>query len=212
MPIPVYTQDAPAITAAKASGITPQTTAPQSAAPGTAPAPAPATTTANPSKTSPAYPQAQPAHGIVPAPTNAAGQPTVPASNYNPFPNPTPTSTYQPEWEEEKDEGPPTPQPGAVPAPPGGVKSSLPPPPKLGEKYVPPAADPSQQAQPQPQSAAYRTMPPQMGYTPPNSTYQPATMSTVQASTPSRTYGAPLSYNSPAVAEDEVERLEHPPG
>lgn len=212
MPIPVYTQDAPATTAAKASGITPQTAAPQSAAPVTAPAAAPATTTATPSKTSPAYPEAQPAQGIVPAPTNAAGQPTGPASNHNPLPNPTPTKTYQPEWEEEKDEGPPAPQPGAVPVPPGGAKSSLPPPPKVGEKYVPPVPAPSQQAQPQPQPAANRTMPPQMGYAPPNSTYQPATMSTVQASTPSRTYGAPLSYNSPAVGGGEDERLEHPPG
>lgn len=204
MPIPVYTQDPPATSAAKADGITPKTAAPQSNAPVTAPATNPATTTAVPSEKSPSYPQAQPAHGIVPAPTNAYGHPTGPASNYTPLPpTPTPTQTTQ------QYDGPPSPQPGAVPVPPGGGASStisnLPPPPKVGEKYVPPAPAPAQAPQ------LVRTMPPQFCYAPPNSTYQPATMSTVPSTTPSQTYGAPLSYHSPRVGGDN-DRLDHPPG
>lgn len=200
MPIPVYTQDAAPTSAAKVDGITPKTAAALSNASVTAPAPNPATTTAIPHNTSPPYPQAQPGLHIMPAPTNAYGEPTGPASNYTPLPpNPTPTQITQ-------SDGPPAPQPGAVPVPPGGgARCNLPPPPKVGEKYVPPT---SVQA---PQPTAHRMMPPQFGYAPPNSTYQPATMSTVPSTVPSQSYPAPLPYNSPVVGGND-DRLEHPPG
>ena len=129
-PVPIYTQSP--ITAAKPSGVTPQTAAAGEANPASAQQqqqpPPPPTTTADASQ---GYPAAEPgARPSMPAPTG-----TVSSQRYAPV-QPTPTT-------KEADSGPPPPQPGAVPVPPGGrttttSSSSLPPPPKAGEKYQPP--------------------------------------------------------------------------
>lgn len=195
MRIPVYTNNP--INAAKADGITPKTADTPSSALATAPAPAPApaTTTLMPMLTS-SFTPAQPGVAPVPAPTDSRGQPTRPATNYTPSPlTPTPTQVQQ-------YDGPPPPQPGAAPQLPGHATSKLPPPPKSGEKYVSPSQSPETRTQ---------AMPAQMRYGSLASAYQPPSMSTAQASTPSQTYPTPLAYHSPAVGSDE-DRLEHPPG
>ncbi|KAF4468316.1 hypothetical protein FALBO_4799 [Fusarium albosuccineum] len=107
-PVPIYT--ASPITAAKPSGITPQTARPEDPeASAGAPQSADSITSA--------YPAAQPgARPSMPAPTGAP----QPSANIQP----TPTRTAV-------DVSPPAPQPGAVPTPPSG--GHLPPPPKAGE-------------------------------------------------------------------------------
>lgn len=120
--IPVYTQ-AP-INAAKASGTSPQTTAPSSQTTS-----GPSTTTAVPTSS---YPPAQPGAAAFPAPTATA-------QRYAPV-QPTPTT--------KADADSPAPQPGAVPTPLG--KSSLPPPPKAGETYHPQQTAAPTQQQPYP--------------------------------------------------------------
>jgi len=191
--IPVYTQSP--ISTAKADGITPKTAAPPSGTTTSAPAANPATTTAAASTTS-SYPAAKPGAYPAPAPTNFSGQPTGPAHNYIPSP-PTPTKTTG-------DDGPPAPQPGAVPVAPSSIRSNLPPPPKAGEKYLPPA----------PQTASPQPYLPQMGYSSPSTIYQPPTSSTVTASTPSRSYPVAVPTQSLYVVDNVAPRtsFEHPPG
>jgi hypothetical protein len=174
--IPVYTQSP--ISAAKASGRTSQTATPQSSTSISATA----TTTA--SSTS-SYPPAQPGSAAFPAPTSAAQQRYAPLQ---------PTRTTKP------DEGPATPQPGAVPTP--ISRSTIPPPPKAGESYHPP-----QQTEGSVQPRAY---PPQMSIPPPTSAYraQPLTSSTTTSTSASILY--PVGIPS---ADDPPRRsLEHPPG
>lgn len=165
-PIPVYSK-AP-INAAKAAAVNPQTAESQSGA--SPPAPVSTTTSATSS-----YPAAQPGAVAFPGPT-AAPQRHTPM-----YPSPTTNTAEQ---------GPPAPQPGAVPTP--LHKNTLPPPPKAGETYNPPAP----------------TMPPQMAIPPPTSAYgsqQPTSTST----------SGQMSYpiGIPAQAEVQTRRsLEHPPG
>ncbi|KAE9379253.1 hypothetical protein N431DRAFT_155047 [Stipitochalara longipes BDJ] len=92
--IPVYTQSP--INAAKATGITPQTTTPQGHPPSSNPIPAAVTT----STSSSTYPSAQPGAASGPGPTFA---PQLPLQ-------PTPTTR-------ETTDNPPQPQPGGLPTP-----------------------------------------------------------------------------------------------
>jgi hypothetical protein len=179
--IPVYTQSP--INASKATGTTPQTTAPQGQTSPSAPNPAPTQTTT--SSTSP-YPPARPG-ATVPAPT-AAAQRYVPLQ-------PTPTTKTEVE-------GPPPPQPGAVPMPPH--RSQIPPPPKAGESYHPP----QQTAAP---ASGVRQYPPQMSIPAPSNTYggQPPHSSTSTTNTASASYPVAI----PAAEYEAPRRsLEHPPG
>ncbi|KAM9882068.1 hypothetical protein VDGL01_03819 [Verticillium dahliae] len=115
-PVPIYASSP--ITAAKASGVTPQTAGSDSAAAkSSGPAPTPTTPQA--------YPAAQP--GATPRLPKQTG---APSASYLP-----PTQTQNPSA------GPPAPQPGAVPS-----ASGLPPPPKTGEAYHPPQQTPAPQA------------------------------------------------------------------
>ncbi|KAE8451249.1 hypothetical protein EG329_004413 [Mollisiaceae sp. DMI_Dod_QoI] len=162
--IPVYTQSP--INAAKASGTTPQTTAPQ-AQTSSGPNAASSTTTAAPTSS---YPPAQPGAAAVPAPTAAA-------QRYAPV-QPTPTTKTD-------TDSPAPPQPGAVPTPLG---TSTIPPPKVGETYHPP----QQTAAPtQPLAQPY---PPQMSIPPPTSAYgaQPPRSSTTTTTTPLGSYPASI--------------------
>lgn len=179
--IPVYTQSP--INAAMADGTGPRTAA---AVPtqGTQSGPNTntATTTAIPSSTS-SYPAARPGAPAMPAPTSAA-------QRYAPM-QPTLTTRLE-------EQGPPPPQPGAVPTP-LNSKSNLPPPPKAGEKFIPP-----QTAMPQP-------YPPQMNIPPPTNTYrgQPPSSSTSTTTTSSPPYPTALpsdNYDAPRRS------LKHPPG
>jgi hypothetical protein len=118
-PIPIYTQSP--ITAAKPTGVTPQTAAPLANEEVGRSVPATRTSVASQD----AYPPAQPgAVPSLPAPTGS-----VQNQRYVPV-QPTPTV-------KEAESGPPPPQPGAVPTLPGG-KPSVPPPPRAGESYHPP--------------------------------------------------------------------------
>ncbi|KAF8864139.1 hypothetical protein BDZ45DRAFT_54591 [Acephala macrosclerotiorum] len=176
--IPVYTQ----VNATKASGTTPQTTAPQ---PQTAssPNPAPSTTTASPTSS---YPPARPGAAAVPAPTGAA-------QRYAPI-QPTPTTKTD-------TDSPAAPQPGAMPTPLGS--SSIPPPPKVGQTYHPP----QQTAAPtQPIAQPY---PPQMSIPPPTSAYgaQMPHSSTTTTTAPLGSYPASIPE-----AGAQRRSLEHPPG
>ncbi|KFY46720.1 hypothetical protein V495_02293 [Pseudogymnoascus sp. VKM F-4514 (FW-929)] len=153
--IPVYTQSP--ITAAKADGVTPQTAGPETSTKSSAPASKPATTTAVPSTTSPYAPQ--PGQPAVPAPTGSLGPSTGPANNYTPSPT---TKTA--------DQGPPAPQPGAVPTAPGRAKSPLPPPPKVGEKYTPPEPAPQTTSPPYPPQMGFCTNSPGTSKEPPSTT------------------------------------------
>lgn len=176
--IPIYTSSP--INASKASGTTPQTAAPGTQTTPFTPNPAPATTTASSSTSS--YPAAQ-RGAAAPAPTGAA-------QRYAPV-QPTPTTKTD-------IGGPPAPQPGAVPTP--LSRSTIPPPPKAGETYHPPA--PPSMSQP---------YPPQMSIPPPTSAYgaQHPTSSTSSSTTRSSAYPAPIpnaDYGAPRRS------LEHPPG
>ena len=174
-PIPVYS-DSP-INAAKASGVTPQTADPESSNS----APAPATTTASSSNYS--YAPARPGAASMPAPTGSA-QRYVPVQ-------PTPTTASN-------SEGPPAPQPGAVPVPP---KSYIAPPPKAGEMYQ------SQQQSTNPPAQPY---PPQMGVPPPTTSYGvPPHSSTSSSTVPSSAY--PVQLQS-AEQGGPHRSIESPPG
>jgi hypothetical protein len=180
--IPVYTQSP--INASKATGTTPQTAAPQGQTSPSAPKPAPAQTTT--SSTS-SYPPARPG-ATVPAPTTAA-------QRYVPH-QPTPTTHGQAK------EGPPPPQPGAVPIPPH--RNQIPPPPKAGESYH----APQQTAAP---ASGVRQHPPQMSIPAPSNTYgaQPPHSSTSTTNTASASYPVAI----PAAEYEGPRRsLEHPPG
>jgi hypothetical protein len=132
-PVPIYTQSP--ISAAKASGITPQTPAPavedgRTVSASSAPV---ATTTSHEG-----YPAARPgAVPSLPAPTGAAQ-----SQRYAPV-EPTRTSNAP-------NAGPPPPQPGAIPVA-RSARPTVPPPPKAGEKYQAPVQtqEPSLPAPPQ---------------------------------------------------------------
>ncbi len=113
--IPVYTSSP--INAVKAAAATPQTSVASQEKATTAPNPAPATTTGTATSTS-SYPPARPGAAAFPGPTPAV------TPRYAPL-HPTPTSQYS-------SEGPPAPQPGAIPIP---SKATILPPPKAGESY-----------------------------------------------------------------------------
>ncbi|KAI1417510.1 hypothetical protein F5Y13DRAFT_151168 [Hypoxylon sp. FL1857] len=163
-PIPVYT-DSP-IAASKPSGVTPQTAQPSSNSKPTA------------SRTSPtlpnqaSYPSAQPgAAPSLPTPTAAASQAYMP---------PQPTQAYN-------HDGPPPPQPGAVPVPFTAAKTNIPPPPpRVGEVHQPPQQTP---------------YPPQMSIPPPTGPY------------PSQQRGTSTSTQGPIASSGSANySLEHPPG
>ncbi|KAI8963973.1 hypothetical protein F5Y11DRAFT_318006 [Daldinia sp. FL1419] len=167
-PIPVYT-DSP-INAAKASGVTPQTAPPSSTA-------KPTTTTSSPTSSSQAYPPAQP--GAVPSLPTV----TAEASQAHVSPQPTQVANH---------DGPPAPQPGAVPVPSGVTKTNIPPPPKAGEK---------------PASIPY---PQQMSIPPPTTPYPSQQQGTSTAPVPTSVYGdqGPIALSGPPIHHS----LEHPPG
>ncbi|KAI1078334.1 hypothetical protein F5B20DRAFT_225266 [Whalleya microplaca] len=167
-PIPVYTNSP--ITAAKPDGVTPQTASAgnQSSSPSK-----PTTSTALPTSTYPSsYPPAQP-----------GASPSLP----------TPTAAAQALGHD----GPPPPQPGAVPVPPGGARAHIPPPPKVGEKYQPP----EQTAAPQPVGMPY---PHQMSIPVPTAAYPSQQRGTSVAQVPSSAY---VGQGPPG-----AEGLDHPPG
>lgn len=169
-PIPVYA-DSPI--AAKASGVTPQTASAEQAQGDVKPP----QITAAPALPQTTYPQAKP--GAVPTLPTATGAPQARAA-YIP---PTPTQSIQ------RSNGPPPPQPGAVPRP---TKTTHlpPPPPKDGEKYVPA------------QQTAAVPYPQQMAIPPPTMAY-PA-----QRSGTSSAVGSAATYGGQGAGQD----LQHPPG
>jgi len=174
-PIPVYS--ASPINAAKASGVTPKTAHPEPSDS----APHPATTTA--SSTDSSYPPARPGAAAVPAPSGSA-------QRYMPV-QPTPTTASH-------SEGPPAPQPGALPMPP---KSHIPPPPKANDMYQPP--------QQQSTAPSVQPYPPQMGIPPPTTSFGAPHSSTSTNTAPSSVYPVQIQ-----AAEQGGPRrsIEHPPG
>ncbi|KAF4628311.1 hypothetical protein G7Y89_g9841 [Cudoniella acicularis] len=179
--IPVYTQIKP-------SGVTPQTAtpAPQTQDPSRGPFSAEATTTLTSTST---YPSARPGDSAFPAPTGNAAQRYAPV-------NPTPTTQGE-------SEGPPPPQPGAVPTP--LSRSNIPPPPKAGEKYRPQQTGSAQVSSPMPQP-----YPPQMSVPPPmTAAYGQPTYSTSTSNTPPSAYPVPLPSSDDGAKRSS---LEHPPG
>ncbi|KAI1102979.1 hypothetical protein F4804DRAFT_248008 [Jackrogersella minutella] len=178
-PIPVYT-DSP-IVASKPSGVTPQTA---QSIPDSNPT-ATSTSPASPNQAS--YPPARPgAIPSLPAPTAATFQAYAP---------PQPTQTHN-------HDGPPAPQPGAVPISPGATRTNIPPPPKAGEKYQPPQQT---QATP-PASIPY---PSQMFIPPPSAPYAVQQRGTSTASIPSSVYS---SQGPTALGGPPIQSLQHPPG
>lgn len=183
MPVTVFTNSP---IAAKPSGVTPKTDSPDTHQSGAA-APPPATTTAS-ATSSPgsSYPPAQP--GAAPSLPTATAAAQAQAY-YTPQPQPTPTSAVS-------SEGPPPPQPGAVPIAPGAAaRSAIPPPPKVGEKYQPPAG-----------TTPY---PPQMSIPAPTAAYPAQQYGTLTAAgpspaTPAGGYGGGGSGGG--------RNLQHPPG
>lgn len=175
MPITVHT--ASPINASKASGATPKTNASNAT-----PAP-PQAATSSPAVQqayTPAAPGARP-----PAPTSTTA--SVPPPPQTTAYAPTPTQAYQP----------PAPQPGAVPVPSNQAPptSSLPPPPKAGEKLGPEhLATKTQAATPQ--------MPPQMSYTPPVQPF-PTNPGSYTSTVP-----PPPTFAQPTPMQD----VSHPPG
>ncbi|OAQ70074.1 hypothetical protein VFPPC_02608 [Pochonia chlamydosporia 170] len=142
-PIPVYSSSP--INAAKPTGVTPKTSNPGDSNKSGQILPDPSQTSGEQ-----AYPPAQP--GARPALPKETGIPvTPPQPGGHVLATPTRTTTVG--------NSPPPPQPGAVPVPLGGSTGSgsgIPPPPKAGESL--------QSTQ---QSPPVTTMPPQMGYQPP---------------------------------------------
>lgn len=211
------------ITAAKPSGITPQTVSSEGQTISAAPARNPATpTTSAPSSSStyqPSYRQAAPGQAATPAPTSSVLRPPQ-----QPTATPTTTSTTS------SPDGPPAPQPGPIPSPftrAYGANTSLPPPPKAGEKpqpaeYYTPARSPAptQSYPPQtsipppaslnfgPPSGATTGMPNSSSYpySNPNTTYGPQ----FQAQ-PRSTHTTPLGVQGVG-ADPRRPSFEHPPG
>ncbi|OLN93961.1 hypothetical protein CCHL11_03469 [Colletotrichum chlorophyti] len=175
--IPIY-KESP-INASKPSGATPQTKEPQ-AAENPSGFPEPPSTRQHP------YPPAQP--GAAPSlPAQTASAQAYPALR------PTPT-------QQTDGVSPPPPQPGAVPVP-VAVKSTLPPPPKAGQTYQPPAPTPATQA-----TVPY---PPQMAIPPPTMSYTAqGGSSTSTAADGSQTTGP----RPTPLGGDPASSLEHPPG
>ncbi|KAI5274521.1 hypothetical protein E4T47_02483 [Aureobasidium subglaciale] len=169
-PIPIYA-DAP-IAAAKADGVTPQT-----APPPTRTTDLPATTTSSGSS----YPAAQPGAVAGPAPTGSVSRPAPP-------PTSTVTTSLQ-------TDGPPPPQPGAVPMPSSTTRTN--------------AYDPNSPAAPRAQP-----MPQQLSIPPPT-TSALATHSTAAASPTSptrRPVTLPMGSVSPTMHSRPQSISTHPPG
>ncbi|KAI1842825.1 hypothetical protein JX265_002638 [Neoarthrinium moseri] len=181
-PIPVYA-DSPI--ASKPSGVTPQTACEDALDSGKR-AVAPAAVTATPTRPQVAYPQAQPgAAPALPAATTTAHAHVAPLQ-------PTPTQDLR------RDEGPPPPQPGAVPKATG---THLPPPPKAGERFVPPPTTSAPQA-------ATMPYPQQMSIPPPTMAYPAQQTGTSTAAAPSSAFtGLGTGHGL-----GQAESLQHPPG
>ncbi|TLD05001.1 uncharacterized protein PgNI_09519 [Pyricularia grisea] len=191
-PIPIYSKSP--INASKASGVTPQTAAPgddskQQQSQGPA---ASATTNYIPTKTS-AYAATQP-----------GATPTIPTATAS-----IGSSPYAPAHTAGlgSSASPPHPQPGAVPAPPGGVAASatgtgLPPPPKAGETYQPAPPAPATTAAPQ-------YPPPQMSMAAPTNPYPQQQRGTSTTTGPPPAFGAAATTQLPRASVDD---LSHPAG
>jgi hypothetical protein len=171
------------ITAAKPSGITPQTVSsegqPLSAAPARNSS-TPTTTTTSSSTYQPSYRQAAPGQAPTPAPTSSVSRPAQ-----QPTATPTMTSTTS------SYDGPPAPQPGPTPSPftrTYSTTTSLPPPPKAGEKPQP-AEYYTRERSPAPT----RSYPPQASIPPPasHSFGQPPGSTTSTTNVPSYPYSSP---------------------
>ncbi|KAI2630794.1 hypothetical protein GGR54DRAFT_584229 [Hypoxylon sp. NC1633] len=147
---------------------------PQTSEPPSASRPAPASSSPTPTNQS-SYPPAQP-----------GAAPSLPAQ---------PTQTFN-------HDGPPPPQPGAVPISSRPTGTSIPPPPKTGEKYQPP----QQTEAPRSVSMPY---PQQMFIPPPAAPYasQQRGTSVATGPTPAYTSNAPATLGRP-----ENSSLAHPPG
>lgn len=183
--IPVYTQS-PINAASKASGVTPQTAAPQADVSPVAPNPNPVPSTTT-TTTTPTYPPARPGAAAFPAPTGTAAQRYAPVQ-------PTKTTSSVAD-------GPPPPQPGALP---NSLNRHIPPPPKAGETFRP-----EQTSTPQPRTS--QPYPPQMGISPPTAAFGglPPSSSTSTSNTASSSYPVQIpstEYGGPRKS------LEHPPG
>ncbi|KAI0460391.1 hypothetical protein F5B21DRAFT_5981 [Xylaria acuta] len=194
-PIPVYTNSP--ITAAKADGVTPKTAS--SDAPcktnKAAAAAAASSSSSSPSSPSPTsaytpstYATAQPgAAPSLPAPTGPArAQPSSPV-------RPTPTTSIA-------SASPAPPQPGSVPV------SSLPPPPKAGERYRLPTQTPA------PPAATIR-YPHQMAIpapTAPQPLQQRGTSTTAMAS--SSPYGTQRALTTTDIGGNDAQSFSHPAG
>lgn len=152
------------ITAAKPSGITPQTVSsegqPLSAAPAGNPA-TPTTSTASSSTYQPSYRQAAPGQAPTPAATSSVSRPAQ-----QPTATPTMTSTTS------SYDGPPAPQPGPTPSPftrTYSANTNLPPPPKAGEKpqpaeYYTPSRSPARSLAPTHSYPPQTSIPPPASY------------------------------------------------
>ncbi|KAK8211526.1 hypothetical protein M8818_003179 [Zalaria obscura] len=181
-PIPIYT-DAP-ITPTKADGVTPKTAEP------------PTRTTDNVATTNdgPAYPAAQPAAAAFPGPTPAISRPQ-------------PSATRTIASQDTPYDGPPPPQPGAVPMPPSHPlpsSTSIPPPPQPGATAAQPAitAMPAQASIPPPSSNAAPT----------HSTYTSPPSSAPRAGPTTLNLG-PVNPPAPSQASQySVNANAHPPG
>ncbi|GAO13137.1 uncharacterized protein UV8b_03533 [Ustilaginoidea virens] len=168
-PIPVYSSSP--ITAAKPSGVTPKTANPGE--PHQSSQPQPET---SPVGTQSRYTPAQP--GAVPSLPKPTGAPQP--GNVDVAATPTRTSALR--------DGPPPPQPGAVPVPLGSrTPSDLPPPPRAGESLRPQ------------QEVPVTTMPPQMGYQPPQASLPiQGRSSTATTAPPTMMTSLPPQNGSPA--------------
>lgn len=214
------------ITAAKPSGTTPQTVAPEGQAVSAAPTSnlATPTTTAPSSSTSQtSYRPAAPGQAPTPAPTSSAPRPAQ-----HPIATPTTTSTPSSHG------GPPAPQPGPTPSPftrTYGANTSLPPPPKAGEKpqpaaYYTPARSPAPTHR-----VPLQSYPPQSSIPPPASQSfgQPPGSTTGTTNVPSYPYSnlnpygpqfqahPPPTHTTPlgvqgAGGDPRRPSFEHPPG
>ena len=223
--IPIHTSSP--ITAAKPSCTTPQTVASVGQAVSATPTSNAATTTTtapSPSTYQPSYRHAAPEQAPIPAPTSSVLRPTQ-------QPTATPTLTSM----TSSYDGPPAPQPGPTPSPftrTYGANTSLPPPPKAGEKpqpaeYYTPTRSPAPTHR-----AAPHFYPPQSSILPPASQSfgEPSGSTTGTTNAPSYPYsnsntmfGAqfqaqpastrPTQLGAQGVGEDlRRPSFEHPPG
>jgi hypothetical protein len=185
-PIPIYTQSP--INAAKAAGVTPKTPAVENAISGGKPSALATTTTTT--QYHQAYPLAQPgATPSLPNPTGIAQNQQCGAMQ------PTPTRKQL--------EGPPRPQPGAVPIPPG-VQSRGPPPPRATESPLIPDKGSAAVSQAPP-------YPPQMFIPAPTAPYSQRGTSTATGPGPVR-HSQPNTLVGPSGSSGLVDSMSHPPG